>query len=95
MQEEYLTFNQYVDFMEGESNIEELNNYVNDLQKTIDEYKKFGKETEIRKFLKTQLKMQINEYNKKWEDIRRIVKVEERLEANKITFLNNRIQIKR
>ena len=37
----------------------------------------------------------INECDKKWEDIIRIVKVEERFEANKLTFVNNRVQIKR
>ena len=36
----------------------------------------------------------INEYDKKWDDITRIIKVEERIESNKLTYLNGRMQIK-
>ena len=37
----------------------------------------------------------ITEYDKKWDDITQIIKVEEKIEANKLKIVNGRYQIKK
>ena len=37
----------------------------------------------------------ITEYDKKWDDITQIIKVEEKIEANKLKVVNGRYQIKK